>query len=799
MTRVLAGVLAIFAADAATLGAQPAAGRDAGGPAIRTFDGRSGDTTVPIPRIEGGVEIDGDLSEAVWDDAPRLTGFSRYAPVDGAPADDPTEVQVWYSPTAIHFGIRAVAAPGAVRATLADRDRIQLDDHILIFLSTFNDQRQATVFGVNPLGVQLDGVLVEGTRAGGGGFGGLANGRESPDLSPDFVFESKGRVTDTGYDVELRIPFKSLRYQTTGVQDWGLQVTRVVPDRGTEDSWTAARREEASFLAQAGRLTGLRDLRRGLVLDLNPVATAKIDGAASPGGWSYDTSRPEVGLNVRWGLTANLTMNGTVNPDFSQVEADAGQFQFDPRSAIFFPEKRPFFLEGTEQFTTPNNLIYTRRIVAPVAATKLTGKVSRSLNLAVLSALDDETTSATGRDHPLVNIVRLQHDIGAQSRAALVYTDRIDGALSNRVLAADTRLVWRDVYSLQLQAGASRTVSSSTTITAPIWHGIFARTGRRVSVRYQVRGIDEDFRAAAGFISRAGIVLASATHQLSFYGPPGGVVDKWTTDVYVDGVWQYDDFTKGRQAQDRKLWFNNNFTFRGGWRAGASVLIESFGYDERLYRNYVLGRETAQGVVFTPFTGGRARLPNRDIQISFGAPQRKGVSVDGFVIRGKDDNFFEWASANILFANVGVAWRPTEQLRVDTRYQLQSYQRRTDGSIVSIRRIPRVKVEYQLARPVFVRFVGEYDGQWTDDLRDDSRTDLPIFVRVAEGTYERAVKAYARTFRADWLFSYQPTPGTVVFAGYSSSLANPNDDPRQPRLRRAIDGWFLKWSHLWRL
>ncbi len=502
---------------------------------------------------------------------------------------------------------------------------------------------------------------------------------------------------------------------------------------------------------------------------------------------------------MRWGITANLTINGTINPDFSHVEADAGQFQFDPRSALFFPEKRPFFLEGTEQFTTPNNLIYTRRIVAPLAAAKLTGKVSKSMNLAVLSAVDDPATSASGRDHPLFNILRLQHDIGDQSRAALVYTDRIDGPQSNRVLAGDTRLVWRDIYSLQLQAGLSRTVTAGETITAPIWHGIFARTGRRFGVRYQVRGIDDDFRAAAGFISRAGVVLASATHQLSFYGPPGGMTEKWTTDVYVDGVWQYDDFTNGRQAQDRKLWFNNNFTFRGGWRAGTSVLIESFGYDERLYRNHALGRDTPAGLVFVPFTGGRARLPNRDIQVSFGAPQRKGVSVDGFVIWGKDDNFFEWASANIVFVNVGVAWRPTEQLRVDSRYQLQSYQRRTDGSVVSIRRIPRVKVEYQLARPVFVRFVGEYDGQWTDDLRDDSRTGLPIFVRDGAGVYQRAVKTYRQIFRADWLFSYQPTPGTVVFAGYSSSLANPEDDPIKPRLLRASDGWFLKWSYLWRL
>lgn len=412
--------------------------------------------------------------------------------------------------------------------------------------------------------------------------------------------------------------------------------------------------------------------------------------------------------------------------------------------------------------------------------------------------MDDESQSITG-SQPRFNIVRVQQDIGGQSRAALVYTDRIDGPLSNRVLAGDTRLVWRDIYSLQLQGGISRTRTTRGESTAPIWHGILARAGRRVGLRYQIRGIHDDFRAAAGFISRAGIVLASATHQVNFYGPPGGVVEKWTSDVYADGIWQYDVFTSGGAAQDRKLWFNHNLTFRGGWRAGASVLIESFGFDTRLYRDHVVGVPAAGGLTFVPFTGGGNRIPNRDLQVTVQTPQRGGVSIDGFVIWGRDTSFYEWSPANILFANVGAEWRPTEKLRLDGRFQLQSYIRRSDGSVVGIRRLPRVKLEYQLARPVFVRVVGEYDGQWTDALRDDGRSGLPLYIRDSSGTYHPAAQAYARTFRADWLFSYQPTPGTVVFAGYGSSLTNLEDDPRQPRLRRSVDGYFLKWSYLLRM
>jgi hypothetical protein len=767
--------------------------------ASRTYDGRSGALEVEPPRIDQSIEIDGDLSDAVWEQAAVLSGFSRYAPVDGQPAEHATNVLVWYSPTAMHFGIRAVAPAGSVRATLADRDRIQSDDHVIIFLSTYNDGRQALVFGVNPLGVQLDGSLAEGTRGSGGGFSGLTGGRETPDLSPDFVFQSKGRVTPNGYDVEVRIPFKSIRYQSNAQQDWGIHVTRLIPQQGIEDSWAPARRDAASFLGQSGRLKNLTELRRGLVLDLNPVATAKLDGLDDASGWSYDPSRPEFGMNVRWGITPNLTMNGTVNPDFSQVESDAGQFSFDPRQALFFPEKRPFFLDGIEQFATPNNLIYTRRVVAPIAAAKMTGKITGRTNVAFLSAIDDESLSASGRDHPLFNILRVQRDVGAGSRAALVYTDRIDGNRSNRVIASDARLVWKDIYSLTVQGALSRDAVASQVTTAPLWQGVFARAGRRFGVRYTVRGVDPDFRAAAGFISRTGIASGNFNHQLITYGKPGSLMERWSSDVVLDGTWQYDELMAGRASQDRKLHFNNNFTLRGGWRVGGSLLIESFGYDKALYEDYFLGQETAAGMSFVPYPDG-PRLPNLDYVFSATTPQRAGLEFDALVLWGKDENFYEWSSADIIFLNVGAAWKPTDKLRVDARYQLQSFRRRTDDSIVGIRRIPRVKAEYQISRPIFVRVVGEYNSDWQDDLRDDSRTNLPIYIRTGAGTFERAAKTYLKSFRADWLFSYQPTPGTVLFAGYGNTLANPDDlDPRSTRLRRIQDGFFIKLSYLFRL
>ncbi|MGH7534848.1 MAG: carbohydrate binding family 9 domain-containing protein, partial [Gemmatimonadales bacterium] len=191
---------------------------DAGSP---VYHGRSGNLDVRLPRIEAEVKVDGVLDEAVWAEAALLTGFSQFSPSDGVPAADSTEILVWYSPTAIHFGIRAFESHGEVHATLADRDRIGADDHVQILLGTFDDGRQATVLAVNPFGVQSDGALVETGATRGNSFNNAVARREVADLSPDYVYESKGRLTDYGYEVEIRVPFKSLRYQSAAEQRWG--------------------------------------------------------------------------------------------------------------------------------------------------------------------------------------------------------------------------------------------------------------------------------------------------------------------------------------------------------------------------------------------------------------------------------------------------------------------------------------------------------------------------------------------------------------------------------------------------
>jgi hypothetical protein len=766
----------------------------ADGTAGPVYSGRGGRLQVAIPRLEDEVHVDGVLDDAPWRHAARLTDFSSYAPVDGTPSSEPTEVLVFYSPTAIHFSVRAQCAPGTVRATLANRDRLDTEDQVRIFLSTFNDRRQALYFAVNPLGVQADGVLVEGTATQGGGFEGLATGREEPDLSPDFVFDSKGRLTEQGYEVEVRIPFKTLRFPSSARQSWGLHVTRMLQWNAHEESWVPAKRASSSFLAQGGTLDGLAEMKRGLVLDLTPELTGTAVGASGSRGWTYDASRPSLGGNVRWGVTSNLTLNGTVNPDFSQIEADASQFTYDPRSAVFFPEKRPFFLDGFEQFTTPNRLIYTRRIVDPIGAAKLSGKIGGT-SVALLSAVDSERQSRSRADRPLFNLMRVQRDLFGRSKAALVVTDKRDGPDSNTVLAGDTRIAWGDIWNVQAQAAVSRTVSGDETLSGPLLQAALERNGRRFGLSWRGTSLGEDFRAESGFIARPRVTNVSLDQRWTFFGGERSRLESLSSDVVLNGVWRTRDLADGRGPLERKLHLNNNAVFRGGWRAGASVLVERFDFDPELYEDYrLLGPDGS----LLPFTG-TPYIHNLDWVVSFGTPQYSGFSATFQRVWGHDENFFEWSPADIDYIDVSLDYRPTEQLRIEGRYQLQLFERLSDGSTVGVRHIPRLKVEYQLTRSTFLRVVCEYDALRQDDLRDDGRTELPIVIRdPVTGAYERALGHESERLRLDFLFSYQPVPGTVIFAGYGSRLVE-EDAAFRPGLRREGDGFFLKISYLFRV
>ena len=751
------------------------------GAAGAIYNGRNGQLSARPPVMNASIVVDGVLDEAPWRSAALLTGFSLYSPVDQRPAPDSTEVLVWYSPTDIYFGIRAFEPHGKVAASLADRDRISADDNVELHLDTFLERRRAFVFIVNPLGVQADG-----TKAEGGGF--IPGANVAPgqtDLSADFIWESKGRLTEFGYEVEIRIPFKSLRYPIGGEQRWGLQIDRRVQHNGYEETWTPALKASASFITQEGELTGLSGMVHGQTLDVNPEVTTAVTGAPSGSGWGY-TSSPTLGGNVRAGLGSNFVLNGTIRPDFSQVEADAQQIAADARFALFYPERRPFFVEGSDQFNVPNTMVYTRRIVRPDAAAKFTGKLGRA-DLALLSAIDG---GAGGTSHPFVNILRVQQAFSRQSTAGLLYSERSGGARTNRVIGADTKMVFKTVYA-QFQAVTSGTSLAGADRSGPLWEAVVDGTGRRFGFHYNVLGIHPDFAADNGFVTRTGIVQPSISNRLSFYGKQGNLFERFTTFATLKGTWKYRDFFAGSPVLERGASLNNSVTLRGGWSVGFTPSLAHYAFDSAAYVGTRVADANGTSRPFVPL----GQLSASTFAMNVSTPQFRRFTASASTTIGNDVDFLEAAPVRRRDFSASLDLRPSERLRLTTTFVSSRFTRARDGVRTASTRIPRLKIEYQLTRPLFVRLVSQYEATVREALADPvtGRTLL-----TGSGTgFTPSTARVSNSLRSDFLFSYRPSPGTVFFFGYGGTMTEP-DALELQRLRRTADGFFLKASYVFR-
>jgi hypothetical protein len=753
------------------------------------YNGRAGQISAHAPRVDTTITVDGRLDEAIWSQAAVLTGFSEYAPADQRPAPDSTEVLVWYSRTAIHFGIRAYEPHGAVRATLADRDNVSSDDNTEIHLDPYNERNHSVVFIVNPLGVQADG-----TKSETGGFIPGSNvGPGQTDLSADFLWDSKGHTTSWGYEVEIRIPFSSLRYPNKSAEDWGIQIKRNVQHSGYEETWTQARSGAASFIDQEGLLVGLHDMHHGQVVSINPELTNTVlgspccDSAAS--SWKYK-SKPQLGGNVRWAIGSNFVLNGTVKPDFSQVEADATQIAADERFALFYPEKRPFFVEGSDQFNVPNTLVYTRTIVQPTAAMKLTGKIGRT-DVAVLSALDAANTTAAG-ESPLVNIVRLNRGFGAQSTAGMLYSERVGGGRANRVVDGDVHYVFGGLYYAQFQGAMSQTSQSGVSNSAPMWEAVVDRTGRAFGFHYNVLGIGQNFAADNGFVQRTGIVEPSILNRLSLYGAPGALLEKFNVFLKTGAIWKYDDFFANKSLLEDNMSANTEVTLRGGWSIGVTPTISSYAFDPSDYLGFFTGTSPDDLAAFAP----SPRITTFVTSFDISTPQfaRYDASI-GFA-SGNDVDFLETSRVRRLDYEASLNLRPTQQLRIGATYASSSFRRRSDGVRSASTRIPRVKVEYQVTRSIFVRLVTQYTATTRSALLDPLTGETLLV--SSDSAYALSRADISNGLRLDWLFSYRPSPGTVFFAGYGNSMTEPKPLAFH-QLRRTDDGFFVKLSYLFHL
>ena len=761
------------------------------------YDGSAGQTQIATPRfIDPDVSIDGRIEESVWDAAPLLTGFTQYDPSEGIPASQQTEVRVFVSDDAIYFAIQAFESdPSGIRATMTERDQVtRSNDYVRVILDTFNDQRRAYAFSVNPFGVQQDGIWLEGGSSGhrGGGGGGGFN-RPPIDDNPDFIWDSGGRVTDQGYEVEIRIPFKSLRFAELPVQSWGVQVIRRTQRNGYQESWAPSFANQPNKLLEAGKLQELRDLDPGLFMEINPVVTGSFDGALDDDDIFFrDDPTGDLGLNVTYGLTSNLTLDGTVNPDFSQVEADAGQIAVNERFALFFPEKRPFFLEGTEIFGLPRRLVFTRTIVDPRTGAKLTGKVGGA-SIGYLGAVDE----AGDDGDTYVNLVRLRQDIGAASTLGAIYTDRTRSSADfNRVTGLDGRFVLASRYTLQVQgAGSWDRDDGGATTSGSLLYAQVARAGRGLTFSGLFEDLSTNFRPESGFIRRLAEAHAQGQVSYSWYGGRGALVERWGPSVEVQGYWDHDALWDGNRWKEAETRLLLSLSLRNNVSVWFTARRSEFASPAENYDGLI----TRPGGVVTPF------VPNKNLfdglnsfnmfMFASGWERLRGrISADLKevpIFYGGDpvDVADSWGG------EISLTILPTRFLSMEAavRYAVLT---RKDGTRYSRATIPRIKAQYQFNRALFLRGTLEYASAELGDLSAPG-TNL-LLESCDEDGCELLDGSDGNDILIEALLSYEPSPGTVFFLGYTRQM----EDARRfgfEAVQPTADGLFAKLSYRFRM
>lgn len=406
---------------------------------------------VTIPKIETAITIDGRPDEAAWQTAAVFKDFIQTYPGDNIDPSRATEAYMMYDEKHLYLAFKCWDERDKIRATVAKRDGVFGEDNVRVWLDTYNDQRRAYVLGFNPLGIQQDGIFTEG---------------EGPDFSVDIVMESKGVIEDWGWSVEVKIPFKSLRYTAGEGKMWGFNVARNIDRLNDEfDQWLPDDRSVSGFLIKSGRITGLDQIKTERTLEIVPSITLSETGSRKrtlpisatarngydpvfnpfglrdPGRFVNDPVKHDIGVNIKYTITPNITLDAAINPDFAEIEADAPVVTANQRFPIFFQEKRPFFLEGSEIFQSPLQPFYSRTIVDPDVAVKLTGKVGKN-SFGFLAASDnapgnfseDERNDPDPRFRPSAEfldknayfaVVRLKRDIGKENNVGFFGTMRV--------------------------------------------------------------------------------------------------------------------------------------------------------------------------------------------------------------------------------------------------------------------------------------------------------------------------------------------------------------------------------------
>ncbi|MEE9443503.1 MAG: DUF5916 domain-containing protein [candidate division Zixibacteria bacterium] len=385
------------------------------------------------------IKIDGRLDDAGWAGTARADNFAEHYPGDQTKPAVKTEAYITYDENNLYIAFICHDDPSTIRASICERDKIPNDDYVRFCLDTYGDAAWAYIFYANPYGIQNDAMW-----ASSGG----------EEIGYDLIWESAGIITDSGYQVEMAIPFTSLRFSREGDRAWKADFWRNHPrEVQSEYSWAAYDRDENCWPCQWGTINGIAGVRPGRGIEITPAVVGYQSGAlvnsaddSSPGEFVNDDPKEDMSLWAKYGISSNVTVEMTLNPDFSQIEADAGQIDVNTTFALLYPERRPFFQEGNDIFRTPIRTLYTRAINDPEFAGKATVRSGRT-SLGYLVAQDrqspvylpsEERSFFVQSGRSTSNILRLRQTVAGGSQVGLVITDqRFNCDWSNSTITSD--------------------------------------------------------------------------------------------------------------------------------------------------------------------------------------------------------------------------------------------------------------------------------------------------------------------------------------------------------------------------
>lgn len=696
---------------------------------------------LPLPRASTSPVLDGDLSDEVWKNAAVISSFYEYQRSDNGPSPVPTTAYVAYDAHNLYVAVDCRdPEPAKIRAPYVDRDRVFGDmDNVAVLIDARGEGKVALQLRANPRGIQADAV--NNDSAG------------SEDFSPDFFYDTAAAITADGWAVEFRIPLSTLRYGRSEPQTWGIIILRNWPrDFRYTMSSSPLPRGSNCFICHAIRLTGIAGLPSSQHLIAAPYVSAQISDTPVDGPGSRlerEDAEFESGLDLKWSPTPDTALDLTLNPDFSQIESDVAQIGANQRFALFYPEKRPFFLEGSDLLETQLSAVYTRTITAPRWGVRATGKQG-STTWTLLAAEDRGGgllilpgplgSGFAPQDGSSINVIgRARREMGRSALGFLVTArEGEEGSGHNRVAGPDFE--WRpggfDVVSGQLLL--SETDDPYTNGTSHALDLSWNHSKREYDFGVSFADVGEEFRADNGFVPQVGYREWEGGGGWNFYPE-----NRFWVELRPDVAMRYVTDAEGRTiGSDPQL----GFSARGGRNLALRVVAHA-------------GQQ-----VFTPSAGGsydRHDLNYLEYAVTLNPSARwPNFGVNGRV--GEDVDYAGSRPARSVVANLSSTFRPAPRLQAEVNWSHEQLDTREvpDAGRLYTAAVQRLKLTYSFTSKSLLRVIGQY-------VKTDYET----------GRYPTPVPGHDGNFVSSVLYSYKLNWQTVLFVGYGNEqIVNARSD-----------------------